>query len=430
MTICVALIAHDTQKNEIVALAKKYRPVLSRYHLLATDTTGQWIEAATDLTIERVASGSQGGDLQIAARIVAGEVAGVVFLIDPVATKPHEPDYHPILRACNLHNVPLATNVAMAELAIQGVAKRRDAYLIFNPVAGQGNPDQDLALIRQILEPQMNLRTIFTQPDLDPVTQAREAISAIQSAEAENETGCIIASGGDGTVSAIAGVTLETGIPLGVIPRGTANAFAVAMGLPTNLKRACETIAAGNTRMVDVAHCNDIPMVLLAGVGFEAGMVNNANRELKNQLGTLAYILSGAQQMFTQQPFKAKIEIDGKVLDLQTRAVTVANAAPPTSVMAQGFGEVIPDDGLLEVTILISKTWLQAINTSATLLASALVKAQFEEENLVCLRTHQLKVTTDPPQQLVVDGEILEANPIEFRCVPDGLTIFSPLLTV
>ncbi|MEO1404051.1 MAG: methylglyoxal synthase [Cyanobacteria bacterium J06635_1] len=430
MTICVALIAHDTQKNEIVALAKKYRPVLSRYHLIATDTTGQWIEAATDLPIERVAPGPQGGDLQIAARIVSGEVAGVVFLMDPLEAKPHEPDHQAILRACNLHNVPLATNVAMAELAIQGVAKRRDAYLIFNPVAGQGNPDQDLALIRQILEPQMNLRTIFTQPDIDPVEQAREAIAAIRSAESEHDTGCIIASGGDGTVSAIAGVTLETSIPLGVIPRGTANAFAVAMGLPTNLKRACETIAAGNTRMVDVAHCNDIPMVLLAGVGFEAGMVNNANRELKNQLGTLAYIFSGAQQIFTQEPFRAEIEIDGKVLDLQTRAVTVANAAPATSLMAQGFGEVIPDDGLLEVTILISKTWLQTINTSATLLASALIKSQFEEENLICLRTHQLKITTDPPQQLVVDGEIVEANPIEFRCISHGLTIFSPLLTL
>ncbi|MEO0852600.1 MAG: diacylglycerol kinase family protein, partial [Cyanobacteria bacterium J06648_11] len=274
------------------------------------------------------------------------------------------------------------------------------------------------------------LHTIFTQPDIDPVEQAKDAITAIRSLHDSDEPGCIIASGGDGTVSAIAGATIETGIPFGVIPRGTANAFAVALGLPTDLKRACETIAAGNTRMVDAAYCNETPMVLLAGVGFEAGMVNNANRELKNRLGTLAYVFSGAQQFFTQEDFTAIVELDGQILELKTGAVTVANAAPPTSVMAQGFGAVIPDDGLLEVTIPVANTILQGINTSATLLAAALERSELEDINLVRLRTDRLKVTTNPAQTLVVDGEILEANPIEFTCIPNGLTVFSPLSTI
>ncbi|MBE7384977.1 MAG: methylglyoxal synthase [Leptolyngbya sp. SIO1E4] len=430
MSLCVALIAHDSKKDDIVALAKKYRPILARYHLIATNDTGQCIEAATGLTIERLVSGAQGGELQIAARVVSGDVVGVIFLMDSLSSQSYELNYQALLRACNLYDVPLATNVATAELCIQGVAKRREAYLIFNPVAGQGNPDRDLAMIRQILEPQVNLHTIFTQPDIDPVDQAKDVIATLRVLQDEDEPGCIIASGGDGTVSAIAGVTLETGIPLGIIPRGTANAFAVALGLPTDLKQACETIAAGNTRMVDAAYCNDIPMVLLAGVGFEAGMVSNANREFKNRFGTLAYIFSAAQQFFTQEDFNAKIELDGQVLEFRTGAVTVANAAPPTSVMAQGFGEVIPNDGLLEVTIPVSNTLLQDINTSATLLASALVKSQVEYGNLVCLRTHRLKLTTDPPQTLVVDGEILAANPIEFTCIPNGLTVFSPLSTI
>ena len=424
MSICVALIAHDSKKDDIVALAQKYRSILARYHLIATDDTGQRIEAATGLTIERLASGAQGGELQIAARVVSGEVAGVIFLMDSLRPQLHEPDHQALLRVCNLHDVPLATNVATAELSIQGVAKRREAYLIFNPVAGQGNPDRDLAMIRQILEPQVNLHTIFTQPDIDPVDQAKEAVAALQN---DDEPGCIIASGGDGTVSAIAGVTIETGIPLGIIPRGTANAFAVALGLPTDLKQACETIAAGNTRMVDAAYCNNIPMVLLAGVGFEAGMVSNANREFKNNFGVLAYIFSATQQFFIQEDFNAKIELDGQVLEFKTGAVTIANAAPATSVMAQGFGEVIPNDGLLDVTIPISNTLLEDINTSANLLVSALSKSQIEGNNLVCLRTNRLKLTTDPPQTLVVDGEILEADSMEFTCIPNGLTIVSPL---
>ena len=427
MSICVALIAHDSKKDDIVALAKKYRSILARYHLIATDDTGQRIEAATGLTIERLASGAQGGELQIAARVVSGDVAGVIFLMDSFRPQPHDPDHQALLRVCNLYEVPLATNVATAELSIQGVAKRREAYLIFNPVAGQGNPDRDLAMIRQILEPQVNLHTIFTQPDIDPVDQAKEAVAALQN---DDEPGCIIASGGDGTVSAIAGVTIETGIPLGIIPRGTANAFAVALGLPTDLKQACETIAAGNTRMVDAAYCNDIPMVLLAGVGFEAGMVSNANREFKNNFGVLAYIFSATQQFFIQEDFNAKIELDGQVLEFKTGAVTIANAAPATSVMAQGFGEVIPNDGLLDVTIPIANTLLEDINTSANLLVSALSKSQIEGANLVCLRTNRLTLTTDPPQTLVVDGEILEANSIEFTCIPNGLTILSPLSTI
>jgi methylglyoxal synthase len=428
MPASIALIAHDNKKNDIVALAKKHRSVLSRYHLIATENTGQRIQEATGLSVECMASEENCGDLQVAARIVSGEIIGVIFLVDPCNAKPNEPNVEALLRACDVHNVPLATNVAIAELALQGVAKRRVAHLIFNPVAGQGNPDQDLALIRQILEPQVHLHTIFTQPDVDPVDQANAAIETIR-ANAD-ETGLVIASGGDGTVSAIASATISTGIPLGVIPRGTANAFSVALGIPTNLRLACETIAAGNTRRVDAARCNDTPMILLAGLGFEAGMVDKANRELKNRLGTLAYVLSGAQQLFDQTAFKATLEMDGQTVDLQTGALTVANAAPPTSVMAQGFGEVIPDDGLLEVTISTTQSRLQGINTMASLFASTMVKSKINREDLVCLRTSKLKVTTEPPQKLVVDGEILVANPIEFECIPGGLTIFTPLSTI
>ena len=430
MPSTIALIAHDTQKNDLVALAKKYRSTLSHYHLIATAVTGQRIEEGTGLEVEKMASGAVGGDIQIAARVITDEIVGVIFLIDPLQANPHEPDIQVILRVCTIHNVPLATNLATAELAIRGVAKNRVAYLIFNPVSGQSNPDKDLAIIRQILEPQVQLHTLFTQPDRKPVDQAKQAIAAIQANQTEEDTGLIIASGGDGTVSAVASAAISTGIPLGVIPRGTANAFSVALGIPTDLKVACETIAAGNTRMVDAARCNDTPMVLLAGLGFEAGMVDKADRTLKNYLGTLAYVLSGAQQIFDQQPFKAEIEIDGKVMELQSGAITIANAAPPTSVLAQGFGEVIPDDGLLEVTISTSQNRLEIVNTLAALYTSALVKSQFKREDLFCLRTNRLKVTTDPPQKLVLDGEILEANPIEFECIPKGLTIFTPLSTV
>ena len=426
----VALIAHDNKKNDIVALVRQYRSALSRYHLIATEGTGLRIAEGTGLPIECMAPGMAGGDLQIAARIVDGDVAGVIFLFDPLKREPYEPDIAGLLRVCDIHNVPLATNLATAELAIRAVVKSRVGHLIFNPVAGQGDPDRDLALIRQILEPAVHLNTIFTQPESDPAVQAKEAIDGILARNDANNTDFIIASGGDGTVSAIAGAAISTGVPLGVIPRGTANAFSVALGIPTDLRLACETIAGGNTRQVDAARCNTLPMVLLTGIGFEAGMVEKADRELKNRLGPLAYVLSGALQMFEQQPFKAEVEIDDRKIDIEAGALTVANAAPPTSVMAQGMGQVIPDDGLLDVTISTAVGGLKTINTMASLFTSAMVKTQFEREDLVCLRTNKIKVFTDPPQKLVVDGEMIEANPAEFVCIPNGLTIFAPLSTV
>ena len=120
MARTIALIAHDAKKNDIVDFAIRHKPLLSRYHLIATGTTGKRIQEATSLTIERLASGSLGGDTQIAAKIVAGEVIAVIFLIDPLNAQPHEPDIQPLLRICNVHLVPLATNLGTAE-AIAGV---------------------------------------------------------------------------------------------------------------------------------------------------------------------------------------------------------------------------------------------------------------------------------------------------------------------
>ncbi|WP_019501817.1 methylglyoxal synthase [Pseudanabaena sp. PCC 6802] len=435
MPISIAFIAHDTQKDDAIALAQKYRTTLSRYNLIATANTGKRLQTATGLTVELMRSRREGGDIEIAARIIAGEIACVICLFDPDSAQFLSPDLLTLLRVCQIHNVPLATNLATADTVLQALAKSRLAYLIFNPVAGQGNPDADLALIRQILEPQVQLKVIFTQPDRNPADRAKAAIAAIQAGNSTDpNTDFIIASGGDGTVSAVANALIGTEIPLGIIPRGTANAFSVALGIPTGLKQACETILTGNTCIVDAARCNDCPMILLAGIGFEAETVERASRDMKNLLGPLAYLVAGAQQLLEQKPFAVAVEIDGSVSQFQCAAITIANAAPPTSVLAQGLGEVIPHDGLLDVTIGISRSEnlnlsdrLLAIDTIGKLFASALVKTPIEHEDLVCLRTAKIKVTATPPQKVVVDGEIIGTTPVEVECIPGGLTILAPL---
>jgi methylglyoxal synthase len=417
----IALIAHDRKKDDIVAFASRHAPVLARYHLIATGTTGERIQAATNLSIERMESGPIGGDTQIAAQIVAGEVVGVIFLIDPLYAQPHEPDIQALLRVCNVHNVALATNLATAEAFVASLANSVVAHLIYNPVSGQGDGQQELDLIKELLEPHLHLEVHLTTPDVSPQELAQNALS--------DRPDLIIASGGDGTVSAVAGAVIGTDIPLGVIPRGTANAFAMALGITQQLnqiRRACEIILAGHIRTIDAAFCNDLPLILLAGVGYEAEIIEKADREAKNRWGSLAYIMAGWQQLNEHVLFDAEIEIEGEIREFQAGAITVANVAPPTSVLAQGIGEVIVDDGLLDVTITTAATKLQAVTTMLGMLGGALIKTNTELENVIHLKAKKLRIAAEPPQKVVLDGEIIGNTPLEIKCIPQGLKVFIP----
>ncbi|TVQ06617.1 MAG: YegS/Rv2252/BmrU family lipid kinase [Leptolyngbya sp. DLM2.Bin27] len=434
MPSTLAILAHPTQVSNVLTWLSQHQRVLTHFQIMAPADMAQSIEQGWDVSqidLVTLKNSSQGGDIELAAHILAGDVAGVLFFTDPEAIVTAFPSFTLVLRACQIQGIPIALNEVSATLLLRGMAESQIAYLIFNPVSGQGNPNTDLALIKEVLEPQIMVNVIMTKPELNPADQARDIIEHIHSKN-EHDMGrsLIIASGGDGTVSAVAGAAMNTGIPLGVIPRGTANAFSVGLGIPTNLRAACETILAGNTHVVDAARCNDIPMILLAGVGFEAGMVDGASRQLKNELGNLAYVLSGVRQLAAAAPFEATLEIDGEVSTVTTNAITVANVAPATSVLAQGLGEVIPDDGLLEVTISTSTTRLQGINAMASLMAAAAWGNPTQRDDITCLRTNRIKVTANPPQKLVIDGEILEANPMEFECLPQALTVFAPLKTL
>jgi len=296
---------------------------------------------------------------------------------------------------------------------------RTKACLIFNPVAGQSDPEQDLAAIRALLEPEIDLDIRFTTEDVDGDTIAKEAIAQGAST--------IIASGGDGTLSAAAAALVGTSIPLGVISRGTANAFAGALDLPDTIAAACETILGGATRVVDAALCNGLPMVLLAGIGFEAETVERADRQAKKRFGLLAYVMAGLQELRELDSFTAEIETEDKVITVTASAVTVANAAPPTSILAQGPAGVIFDDGLLDITIVAPASRAGAIAASYHLLQTALNEnAAAERNDIGYLRTRRVIVRTDPPQKVALDGEIIGNTPIDVECVPGGLTIFVP----
>jgi methylglyoxal synthase len=114
----IALIAHDKKKDDIVALAGEYREFLMRCKLMATGTTGGRLIDELGLEVERMHSGPFGGDLQIGAHLVNGEIDCVIFLRDPMTPQPHEPDINALVRACDVHNIPCATNVSSARLVL------------------------------------------------------------------------------------------------------------------------------------------------------------------------------------------------------------------------------------------------------------------------------------------------------------------------
>lgn len=115
----IALIAHDGRKQAMVLLAQEFAGFLQRCTLSATGTTGQRLQDEVGLTVERLLSGPLGGDLQIGARLSVGEVDAVIFLRDPMTAQPHEPDINALVRACDVHDVPCATNVSGARLVLR-----------------------------------------------------------------------------------------------------------------------------------------------------------------------------------------------------------------------------------------------------------------------------------------------------------------------
>ena len=119
----LALIAHDGKKNEMVALAAEFKAFLQSCQLMATGTTGGRLVAELGLSVERLLSGPHGGDLQIGARLAVGEVDAVIFLRDPMTPQPHEPDINALVRACDVHNVPCATNLSSANHLLAALAR-------------------------------------------------------------------------------------------------------------------------------------------------------------------------------------------------------------------------------------------------------------------------------------------------------------------
>src|SRR5699024_4035459 len=121
----IALVAYDNKKSDMIEFASDYERAINEHTLYATGTTGKLIEKETNLVIHKFQSGPLGGDQQIGALVANDEMDMIIFLRDPLTPQPHEPDVSALMRLCDVHLIPLATNIAAAEIMIHGL-KRGD----------------------------------------------------------------------------------------------------------------------------------------------------------------------------------------------------------------------------------------------------------------------------------------------------------------
>ena len=306
------------------------------------------------------------------------------------------------------------------------------AWIIANPVSGGGKWQEYSEQIQDELKAYFDLTLKLTTADETANVFAEQARNA--------GADIIIACGGDGTVTEVASQIVDTDIVLGIIPLGTTNALSHALfGLGSKLipiSQALDNIIQGHCQAIDTARCNEELVLLLVGIGFEQQMIESANRERKNALGQFAYLDGLWRAVNADITLTIQLSLDdAKPTTLTTHSLIVANAAPFTSVLAQGDGEPNMTDGLLDIT------WLDAGDEPKEQLLSLaeLAIAGWVKEGNKSVRdqqasaskvhhAHAKKVTISslPKCKYVIDGEVFEPADLTIEVQPASLKVFVP----
>ena len=293
------------------------------------------------------------------------------------------------------------------------------AWIIANPVSGGGKWGE---YREQILE-ELSSHYVLTIRE----TSEAESATSLAKAAVADAPGTVIACGGDGTVSEVAATVVHTDIKLGIIPLGTTNALChVLMGIKVKLlpvEVACSCITAGHTRVIDTARCNGRLVLLLVGLGFEQKMIEAAGRREKDEYGQLAYIMGLWQAVQQNDLLKMTLTLDeGEPFTLETNSLVVANAAPLTTILAQGKGN--PDflDGLLDVT------WIDAEAGSGIMglleLSIAGMLSVHPGLSVNHIHAQRVRISVEPPSNYVIDGEVYPPEELDISILPKSLSVY------
>lgn len=236
-----------------------------------------------------------------------------------------------------------------------------------------------------------------------------------------SEADLVVVGGGDGTLSAAVAALVETHLPLGIVPLGTANNVARTLGIPADVPRACEVIAAGHTRPIDLGCVNDVYFFTTASLGLSVAITRLLHPESKRRWGVLAYGLAALKVLSRIRPFSAEIRWNGGVRVLRTVQIVVGNGPHYGSALTVAEGAAI-DDARLDLYSIEVRKWYSLL----ALLPALKRGSHGDRKGVFTVRTTEIEVRTRRPHRIDTDGELGAQTPAVFRVLPRALTVFSP----
>jgi len=285
------------------------------------------------------------------------------------------------------------------------------ALLLINQRSRKGRTDASRA------------RTLLTESGialLQPPDEDARSYPELINAYADR-VDAVIVGGGDGTLNAAAPGLMQTGLPLGILPLGTANDFARTLGIGASLEQAVKVIADGNLRPVDLGEVNQHLFLNVCSIGFSAELARNLTAESKKRWGIGGYALAALRLLRQSRPFSATLIHQGERTPVKTVQVSVGNGR------FYGGGMTVeqratPDDGLLDVYSLeLQRSW-QLI----ALLPALRRGTHGRWRNVRAFSTTELIIETRRPHYINADGEIIGQTPAHFRLIAQALRVYAP----
>ena len=270
--------------------------------------------------------------------------------------------------------------------------------------------------ITEAIEQLKKLGFDLQEESMDNPQQLPELIRRYQ-----NRVDLVIIGGGDGTLNAAADALVETQLPLGILPLGTANDLARTLEIPDSLPEACKIIAKGQVRRIDLGWVNGKHFFNVASMGLSVQITERLTKETKRRWGIFAYAITALQALWKARPFRAEIRIEGESIRVKTVQIAVGNGRYYGGGMAVAHDATI-DDRRLDLYSLELKHWWQII----ALLPAMRGGRHTAFPGVRALRGQKIQVYTNKPRPINTDGEITTHTPADFRVIPQALAVLVP----
>lgn len=230
----------------------------------------------------------------------------------------------------------------------------------------------------------------------------------------------VVVAGGDGSLNAAAPAIIETGLPLGILPGGTANDLARTLGLPLDMTAAARVIAAGRTKAIDIGEVNGRPFFNVASLGMSARLADRLSRETKRRWGRLAYLITATEVLVEARPFSATIRLStGEECQVRTLQIAVGNGRHYGGGMVVEETATIDDARLDLYSLEFEDTW------KLPLMALSFRQGRHGlKDEVRTLKGPSFEVTTRRPMPVNADGEIVTETPARFTVRPEAVTVF------